>query len=85
MTDKLKPKMSKLTIDKVLKLDDISTIQDTIHENRADIDEMVVVYRVKGENYYHTLCTEMTSFDACAMLEWAKMDMYNRSEEVEDE
>jgi hypothetical protein len=80
-----------MTIDKILKTDDIVTILDKVHKKRADITNLVVIFEAPdkdGELCLTCYNSDMSNLTFCGILEWAKMDVFNEariaSEEEED-
>lgn len=82
-----------MTIDKILKTDDIVTILDKVHKKRADITNLVVIFEAPdkdGELCLTCYNSDMSNLTFCGILEWAKMDVFNDArvaseEESEDE
>jgi hypothetical protein len=69
-----------LTIDKILKTDDIVTILDKVHKKRADITNLVVIFEAPdkdGELCLTCYNSDMSNLTFCGILEWAKMDVFN--------
>jgi hypothetical protein len=82
-----------MTIDKILKTDDIVTILDKVHKKRADITNLVVIFEAPdkdGELCLTCYNSDMSNLTFCGILEWAKMDVFNDArvaseQESEDE
>lgn len=82
-----------MTIDKILKTDDIVTILDKVHKKRAEITNLVVIFEAPdkdGELCLTCYNSDMSNLTFCGILEWAKMDVFNDArvaseQESEDE
>lgn len=63
-------------LNEVLDISDINRILDCIKQERHRIADMIVIFTVKDKPYVYRLCTELSNLEACGLLEWSKLDIY---------